>query len=573
MSTSERQEALERENSELRERLREAESVLDAIQHGQVDAVIVSNDGEDRVFTLQGADHPYRVLVESMSEGAATLNGDGVILYANPRLAELLAISRTDLMGTRISDWAEADDAALLAGMVRQSRGKPVSGEMKMRTKEGSTVPVHASLSPLFLEGEHFCCAIVTDQSLAEHHQALEEAARRIREANEQLRQADQRKDEFLATLAHELRNPLAPIRNAAHIIRLLEDGNVRLGQARQMIERQVTHMTRLVDDLLELSRITLGRLRLRKRTESLSAVLADVTEGARSGTRLQHELRVDIPADELPVNGDAVRLSQAISNVIENAVKYTPEGGIIDVRACREGDQAVVRIRDTGIGIGEKVLPRIFDMFEQGDGDDSRQSGGLGIGLALTRSIIELHGGTIEAASAGRGHGSEFVIRLPLDRPASADVQLTQEVVPAQMPQGVLIVDDNVDAAESLRVSLELSGHVAKAVHAGEAALDALNDFRPDLVLLDIGLPDIDGYEVARRLRQRWGAACPKLVALSGWGRSEDKQRATEAGIDDYLTKPVHPSVVARIVAENAAGKGGQPLLSPSPQARRSEG
>ena len=557
MSTAGRQEVLERENSELRERLQEAESVLHAIQHGHVDAVIVSDNGEDRVFTLQGADHPYKVLVESMSEGAATLNADGVILYANPRLADLLAVPRTELTGTRISDWAEGQDAVVLTGMVSQSRDQAVSGELKMRTKEGSTVPVQASMSPLYLEGEHFCCAIITDQSLAEHHQALEAAARRIREANEQLRQADQRKDEFLATLAHELRNPLAPIRNAAHIIRILEDGNVRLGQARQMIERQVTHMTRLVDDLLELSRITLGRLRLRKQTESLSAVLADVTEGARSGTRLQHELQVDLPDDELLVSGDAVRLSQAISNVIDNAVKYTPEGGTIEVRACREGDQAVVRIRDTGIGISEEALPRIFDMFEQGDGDERRQCGGLGIGLALTRSIVELHGGTIEAASAGRGRGSEFIIRLPLDRSASAEVRSPEEGLPARLSRGVLIVDDNVDAAESLRVSLEFFGHVARAVHAGEAALDELDDFHPDFVLLDIGLPDIDGYEVARRLRRRWGAACPKLVALSGFGRKEDKQRETEAGIDAYLTKPVHPSVIARMVAEDADGSG----------------
>ena len=557
MSTAGRQEALERENSELRERLQEAESVLHAIQHGHVDAVIVSDNGEDRVFTLQGADHPYKVLVESMSEGAATLNADGVILYANPKLADLLAVRRTELTGTPLSEWAEGQDAVVLTGMVSQSRDQAVSGELKMRTRAGSIVPVQASLSPLFLEGEHFCCAIITDQSLAEHHQALEQAAERIRAANEQLRQADQRKDEFLATLAHELRNPLAPIRNAAHIIRVLEDGNARLGQARQMIERQVTHMTRLVDDLLELSRITLGRLRLRKQTESLSAVLADVTEGARSGTRLWHELRVDLPDDELLVSGDAVRLSQAISNVIDNAVKYTPEGGTIEVCACREEDQAVVRIRDTGIGISEEALPRIFDMFEQGDGDERRQSGGLGIGLALTRSIVELHGGTIEAASAGRGRGSEFVIRLPLDRSAAAEVCSPEEGPTARLSQGVLIVDDNVDAAESLRVSLELFGHVARAVHAGEAALEELDDFRPDLVLLDIGLPDIDGYEVARRLRQRWGADCPKLVALSGFGRKEDKQRATEAGIDAYLTKPVHPSVIARMVAEDAAGSG----------------
>lgn len=556
---------LERENAELRERLTEAESVLHAIQRGEIDAVVVSGVGSERVFTLEGADHPYRVLVESMSEGAATLSTDGVILYANPRLAALLDISRTELTGTRLTEWTETPDTGLLEKMFQVSKSKSVSGELNMVNKSGVSLPVHASLSPLRLDDDQFCCAIISDQRLAKHHADLEEAAKRIRDANERLRDADQRKDQFLATLAHELRNPLAPIRNAAHVIKVLEHDDTRLEQARQMIERQVSHMTRLVDDLLELSRITLGRLRLQQKKESLAEILAGVTEGASSATDMEQVLTVDLPEDDLRINGDAVRLSQAISNVLENATKYTPAHGRIDLRAYREGNSAIIQIRDTGMGISREALPRIFEMFEQEDRDGRRGYGGLGIGLALTRSIIELHGGTITAASSGPGKGSEFTIRLPLDRKQAEKSRPAEEEPVKGSPQEILIVDDNVDAAESLRVSLELSGHNAKAVHAGIAALSALEDFQPDLVLLDIGLPDIDGYEVARRLRQRCGAACPMLVALSGWGREEDKQRAAAAGIDAYLTKPVHPAVVARLVAENAAKRMQQEIVAPA--------
>lgn len=556
---TDRTDDLESENAELRARLADAEGVLQAIQRGEIDAVVVTGPDSERVFTLQGADHPYRVLVESMSEGAATLSADGVVLYANPRLASLLHTSRTELTGTRLADWTDAENSGLLEQMVRSSGNDPVSGELSMVDSAGTSLPVHASLSPLTLEGERFCCAIISDQRLAKHHADLEQAAERIREVNDRLRDADQRKDEFLATLAHELRNPLAPIRNAAHVIKILEHDDARLEQARQIIERQVTHMTRLVDDLLELSRITLGRLRLQLARESLADVLTNAAESARSAINMEHALTIDITDDSLPINGDAVRLSQAIFNVLENATKYTPRDGRIDVRAYREGTVAIIRIRDTGIGISAEALPRIFGMFEQEERDEKRRFGGLGIGLALTRSIIELHGGTITATSAGAGRGSEFVISLPLDQ-TDAPGERPSDVPQANgRSQGILIVDDNVDAAESLRVSLELSGHEARSVHAGSAALAALDDFRPDLVLLDIGLPDIDGYEVARRLRERWGATCPTLVALSGWGRAEDKQRAADAGIDAYLTKPVHPAVVAQLVADYAAKRAGR--------------
>jgi CheY-like chemotaxis protein/two-component sensor histidine kinase len=310
--------------------------------------------------------------------------------------------------------------------------------------------------------------------------------------------------------------------------------------------------MTRLVDDLLEVSRITLGRLQLQRKTEDLGSILTAVIEDTRSSTSPAQDFTVELPEEALPVHGDSVRLSQAISNVIENAIKYTPPNGQIQLRARRESEHCVVRIRDTGIGISPQAVSQIFEMFSQEERPDKAGNSGLGIGLALTRSIIELHGGTIEASSPGFGQGSEFVIRLPLDA-SHAEESATRDEAPSDAgSQGILVVDDNVDAADTLCMSLELSGHAARAVYRGAAALAALEDFTPDLVLLDIGLPDIDGYEVARRLRARLGTACPKLVALSGWGRDEDKERAAAAGIDAYLTTPVNPEVLSRLVAES---------------------
>lgn len=544
---------LEAENARLREQLAEAENVLHAIQRGEIDAVVVSEpDGNERVFTLQGADHPYRVLVETMSEGAATLGRDGVILYANPKLASLLDTFSTALTGTRLSDWASDSDKPALDRLIGNCAVESASEELMLTTAAGDVLPARVSVNTLVLEDDHYCCAIISDQRLARHHAALEEAAGQIRDVNERLREADQRKDVFLATLAHELRNPLAPIRAAAHVLRSLNGNDANQARACGIVERQVSHMTRLVDDLLEVSRITLGRLQLQRKPEDLGAILTAVIEGTRSSMNPEQNFTVELPEEALPIDGDAVRLSQAISNVVENAIKYTPPGGRVELHAERESEQCVVRVRDTGIGISSDALSQIFEMFTQEERPDKTGNSGLGIGLALTRSIIELHGGTIEASSPGFGEGSEFVIRLPLDSSQVEEAAKREDAPAEAVSHGILVVDDNVDAADTLCMSLELSGHAARAVYRGAAVLAALEEFTPDLVLLDIGLPDIDGYEVARRLRHRFGTACPKLVALSGWGRDEDKQRAAEAGIDAYLTKPVNPDVLSRLVAES---------------------
>jgi PAS domain S-box-containing protein len=538
---------LELENARLREQLAETEAVLRAIREGEVDAVVVESPVGARVFTLEGADHPYRVLIECMNEGAATLSPDGVVLYGNRRLAELAGVSNASLVGSRLAEWLAPADVSRFELMLRSAG--PASSELSLRTGSGRTLPVHVSVSPLSLQDVDLRCAIIADVSLAKRSAALEVTAEQERLANVTLRDAERRKDEFLATLAHELRNPLAPIRAAAHVIKALNLDDPRLAKAQGMIERQVTHISRLVDELMELSRVTLGRIELQLRNESLAAILTTVADAIQPSIDLAgHELEVELPDEPLLVLTDAVRMSQAISNVLENAVKYTPRGGRVTLRAQREGAVAAIVVEDTGIGIQPDMIERVFDMFVQGDRAGHR--GGLGIGLALTRKLIELHGGTIDVASAGADQGTQFTIRVPLSRDNGlTDSQPVQQLANIP-PRRVLIVDDNVDAAESLRMLLELSGHIVAVEYGGAAALDTVESFHPEVVLLDIGLPDVDGYEVAREIRARHGMESLRLIAVSGWGQAEDKQRAVEAGIDMHFTKPIDSARLSQVLS-----------------------
>jgi CheY-like chemotaxis protein/two-component sensor histidine kinase len=365
---------------------------------------------------------------------------------------------------------------------------------------------------------------------------------------NQALREECRRKDEFLATLAHELRNPLAPIRAAAHAIKLLKLNDARLSKAHAMIERQVTHISRLVEELAELSSATLGRIDLQLRPESLASLLQDVIDAARPSVEARRqELTVHLPDEPLVVRADAMRLHQAISNVLGNAVKYTPQGGRITVIGAREGAFAAIRIEDTGIGIPPERLARTFEV-SQGERSGTH---GLGIGLAITRKLVELQGGSIAVESDGPNEGAAFTIRIPLTTltvPAE-DAPASEAAFSRMPPRRVLIVDDNVDAADSLRMLLELSGHAVAVEYGGAAALDTVESFRPDVVLLDIGLPDVDGYEVAREIRARHGTDGLTLVAVSGWGQPKDKERSAEAGIDLHFTKPIDSARLASVL------------------------
>ena len=552
---------LERENAQLRERLVDAEAVIQAIRHGEIDAVVVNSSEGARIFTLEGSDHPYRMLVESMNEGAATLSEAGVILFSNPRLAALLGTTPAELAGTRLASWIGGGERAQFERLLRDSRDRSVSSDLTLCAGKVDSLPVRVSLSSLVVKGMRCCCAVLTDMSLAKHHAALAASAEYVRQVNDRLREADKRKDEFLATLAHELRNPLAPIRAAAHMLKKLDLKDERVLRAREVIERQSAHMTRLIDDLLEMSRITQGKFDLQRRPESLTAIIAGVVQSAQSAMDArQHQFQIEVAADPLLMEADAIRIAQAVGNVIENATKYTPPGGRIALRLARAGQQAVIRVQDNGIGIEPDMAARIFDMFVQAENGDRRPNGGLGIGLALTRKLIEMHGGTITVSSAGLGKGAEFEIRLPLS--ASQSNQAAAAPVLNRAPAAtrrVLIVDDNADAADSLCALLQMSGHEAKTVYRGADALREMISFHPDVVLLDIGLPDLDGYEIARRARASLGERCPSLVALSGWGREEDREQAFEAGIPVHLTKPVDVSTLERVL-ENSVRLGHAP-------------
>jgi PAS domain S-box-containing protein len=375
--------------------------------------------------------------------------------------------------------------------------------------------------------------------------------------AENALIEANRRKDEFLATLAHELRNPLAPIRNAVELLRIKDPPDPELREAREIIERQVRQLTRLVDDLLDVSRITSGRIRLQRERVGLAAVVTDAVESSRPFIEASaHELTVSLPPDPIYVDGDAIRLVQVFSNLLTNAAKYTEKGGHIRLTVERKSGEAVVSVVDTGIGIDAAHLPHVFEMFSQVAPALERSQDGLGIGLSLVRGLVALHDGSVESHSDGLGMGSEFVVRLPVSEMGEQTAQQPGGSRETSLPprsRRVLVVDDNHDAAQSLAMMLRVMGHDTQTAFDGLEAIQAAATFRPDVVLLDIGLPRMDGYEVARRIRQReWGKTM-LLTALTGWGQNEDKERARAAGFDHHLTKPVDPDTLSTMLAARA--------------------
>jgi len=370
---------------------------------------------------------------------------------------------------------------------------------------------------------------------------------------------ASRGKDDFLSMLSHELRNPLAPIRPALKVLRLIGPAEPRLHRAQDMIDRQVQHMTRLLDDLLDVSRITRGKVALTKARVALRETVLQAVDAARLLTEQKgQELRFDLPESGVWVDGDEVRLTQILTNLLDNAAKFTLTGGTITVQLRTEHDEAVLSVRDTGVGIAPEALARIFDLFTQEDATSDRQQGGLGIGLTLVRRLVELHGGRVEAGSPGRGHGSEFVVRLPLARPTMPPVGTEERSEPPEpaATASVLLVEDNVDAAESLVMYLELRGYRVKIAPDGPTALRLAQASPPDAAIVDLGLPGMDGFEVARRLRGDVGLGKMLLVALTGYGSEEDRRRAFAAGFDAHLLKPVDPDVLHALLARDRNGR-----------------
>ncbi len=370
-----------------------------------------------------------------------------------------------------------------------------------------------------------------------------------------ELRQADRLKDEFLAMLAHELRNPLAPVRNALQIMRQPRATTVMLQQAQDMAERQVQHMARLLDDLLDVSRISRGKIELHKEVLDMTTAVNRSVEAVRLlFEERQHQLTVSLPPQSLRVEADPTRLEQVLTNLLNNAAKYTDAGGKVWLTVERDGSEVVLRVRDTGIGIAADMLPKIFDLFVQAERRLDRSQGGIGIGLTLVQRLVELHGGSVTAHSAGPGQGSEFVVRLPAAPEAATaagpDAGTTAAFSSLALAHRVLVVDDNTDAADSLGLLLELLGQKVRVAHDGPTALLIAQAFRPEVVFLDIGMPGMDGYEVARRLRRQPECKSSLLVALTGWGQDADRRRSAEAGFDHHLVKPAEPALLEKLLA-----------------------
>ena len=393
------------------------------------------------------------------------------------------------------------------------------------------------------------------EQRVAERTAALEASTVRLQESETRLQETDRRKDEFLAMLGHELRNPLAPIQAAAKLLRMDHLATTHHARALDLVDRQVEHLVRLIDDLLDVSRITRGAITLRRERVNLADIVGRAIETNRPLIDAKrHELRVEVPSHSVHVDGDITRLTQVVGNLVHNAAKYTDDGGEIRVSVERRPDDAVIHVKDTGIGIPSDMLSRVFDLFTQVERPLNRKQGGLGVGLAMVQRLVEMHGGKVTAQSDGIGRGTEIVVQLPLhidtDSDRLRDGAATEIEPVSTICRRILVVDDNRDAADSIALLLEVAGHNVRTAYDGPDALNLASVFKPEVVILDLGLPTMDGFEIARQIEeQSWGKDIA-LVALTGWGQQEDYRRTSDAGFDAHLVKPVAPEELLRILA-----------------------
>lgn len=463
-------------------------------------------------------------------------------LQWSPELQQLTGLTEEKYWGTSedFYNLIHPDDRSIFVAELHQAvQTKSVYDiEFRLQHADGHWLPMEVRGHATYSEsGEALSIfGIVIDIS------ERKEAEKQLHELNQQLSIANRRKDEFLATLGHELRNPLAPMRNVLEIMRLKETEDSFLHWSREMIERHVTHMTHLVDDLMEVSRISQGRVELRKQQIDLVELMQNAIESSESLMQeSKHTFTINKPEIPIIIEADSTRIIQIISNLLTNAAKYTPDGGHICLSAFQDGDQAVLSVLDSGIGIPPEQLTNVFNMFSQLTPALERSQGGLGIGLALVHGLVKLHGGTIVAHSEGDGKGSEFIVRLPILKALNETAPIIEHAIPSVIDsKRILVIDDNIDAAESLTMLLEMSGHSTRNAHDGMTGLNIAEEFRPEVILLDIGLPDINGYEVAQRIRQKvWGKKI-FLIAATGWGQDKDKELAKEAGFDKHLTKPI---------------------------------
>jgi PAS domain S-box-containing protein len=525
------------------------------IRSGAVPADEAESGPPDALTAAEEIRTRLAAIVESSDDAIVSKDLSGRITSWNRGAERLFGYTADEMIGQSVTRIIPADrlhEEDTILG--RLKRGERIDHFETTRVrKDGTSLAISLTVSPIKDALGRIIGASKTARDITIQKRAEEE-----------LRAADRRKSEFLAILAHELRNPLAPIRNALQVLRLvLNESNVERA-ALEILERQVGHVVRLVDDLLDLSRISRGHIELRKKTVELVSVVSDALEAVRPFTEeMNHELTVTLAPQRTYVTADPLRLAQVLSNLLSNACKFTEANGRIRLTVDRESTQAIIRVQDSGIGIPAEHIPHIFEMFTQVDPSLERARGGLGIGLTLVKYLVEAHGGTVEAHSAGPGQGSEFIVRLPvLVEPQPPVLQdPSDDKLLATARRRILVVDDNRDATETLAKVLELSGHEVYTAHDGIEAVAEARRLQPDVVLLDIGLPKLNGYDAARRIREQDGEGGVLLVALTGWGQPEDRRQAQEAGFDAHMVKPVNHADLAKLLHAAPARSSLSPL------------
>jgi signal transduction histidine kinase/ActR/RegA family two-component response regulator len=521
----------------LRSRLAEAEEMLRAIRRGEIDALVVEGADGNQIYTLHSAEEPYRTLVEQMQEGAVVLSSAGGILYANACFAALVGEPLESVVGSRIVRFVKPSDRNEFENLLEAGRGRC---RCSLIGSGSGAFDVNLSLTRTASPNGDRLNLIVTDLS------ALMEANNHRERAERQNRT----KDEFLAMLAHELRSPLATITTAMAVLEAtLSAGGESAAHAHDVIMRQVDHVSLLINDLLDVERVVSGKIRLDRQPLDLADAVRNAV-GAATGDAASDRC-VEIRTEPVWVEGDPLRLEQVVTNVVNNALKYTPAGGRIAVTLRAEGGDALLRVEDTGVGISPTLLPSIFDLYVQADRTVARARGGLGIGLTLVRRLVELHGGTVEAFSDGEGRGSTFTIRLKQVPSVSRSAAIAVPRERRATPRRVLLIEDSADARQMLRLMLELAGHVVYDAADGVRGLALLNVVRPDVAVIDIGLPAMDGYQVARRIREDAQGRGMLLLALSGYDAACDSNCSREAGFDYHLVKPVDPEYLERLITE----------------------
>ena len=478
-----------------------------------------------------------RATLSCIGEAVIVADSQGQLTMMNPVAERLTGWSADEAGGRAIEDvfrLCDEQSGEAVANPLSQVFQHRITAspqrQMVLESRDGRRLPIDYSAAPVEDQDGRSSGVVLIFRDVTLQ-----------RQAEQTLRDADRRKDEFLALLAHELRNPLAPIGNALQILEIADHDLATRVDARQMMQRQFDHLVRLVDDLLDVSRIAQGKIELRPERTSLGAVLERAIEAARPLIDYRrHELTLDVPAHPTELYVDPVRLAQVVTNLLTNAAKYMEDGGAILLSARSENDELTLTVRDEGIGIPANLLPQVFDMFMQVEQGRTRSHGGLGIGLTLVKSMVQMHGGQVEARSEGPGKGSEFVIRLPLVKPPTEEPKtLEKKVREGRQRKNILLVDDNVEAAETLASLLRTKEYEVATAFGGSTALDLAAELRPEVVILDLGMPGMDGYEVAERLRAGEGSENLVLLALTGWGGTEERQRTAAAGFDYHFVKP----------------------------------